>query len=167
MNKAPIFYVMGVSGCGKSTIGKLLAEEFDIPFLDGDDYHPETNVKKMAAGNPLDDTDRKGWLERLNTLSLEHKDIGVVIACSALKKSYRKILRQQLFDQVHFVYLEGTFEEISERLSQRKNHFMPTGLLKSQFDTLEVPTNAITVSILDAPEEIVSKVAALYKQKKP
>jgi len=139
MRKAPIFYVMGVSGCGKSTIGKLLANEFDMPFFDGDDYHPEANIEKMAAGSPLTDDDRQGWLQRLNALSVAHKNQGAVIACSALKDAYRKILSQNLAKQVEFIYLEGTLEEISGRLQQRKNHFMPAGLLQSQFETLETP----------------------------
>jgi len=166
MSKAPIFFVMGVSGCGKSTIGKLLAEEFNIPFFDGDDYHPEANVKKMAAGNPLNDKDRQGWLERLNALSIEHKNNGLVIACSALKQAYREILSRHIENQVDFVYLAGTFEEISERLEQRKNHFMPSGLLQSQFDTLEVPLDAISVSIMKTPVNIVSEVQKKYKNKK-
>jgi len=166
MSKAPILYIMGVSGCGKSTIGKLVAKEFDIPFFDGDDYHPEANVKKMAAGNPLNDRDRQSWLERLNELSIENKNKGVVIACSALKETYRGILKRLVENQTEFVYLKGTFEEISERLQQRQNHFMPAGLLQSQFDTLEVPVNAIEVSITKNPETIASEIIEKYKNKK-
>lgn len=163
----PVFIVMGVSGCGKSTIGKLLADELEIPFFDGDDYHPEANVKKMAAGNSLNDNDREGWLKRLNSLALENSKVGAVIACSALKESYRVILSHSLNYQIEFVYLNGTFEEISNRLMQRKNHFMPTGLLKSQFNTLEVPNNAISVSITKTPIEITNHIIEFYKQKKP
>lgn len=165
--KPPIFIVMGVCGCGKSTIGKLLAEELDIPFFDGDDYHPEANVIKMASGNPLDDHDRAGWLRRLNRLSIENKSQGAVIACSALKESYRKILSQNHSEQIEFVYLKGTFEEITDRLAQRKNHFMPPGLLKSQFSILEVPVDAISVSIVNSPTEMTNEVLKLYQQKKP
>jgi gluconokinase len=165
--KAPIFIVMGVCGCGKSTIGKLLAEALNVPFYDGDDYHPEANVKKMASGNPLNDNDREGWLKRLNSLSIENSNLGAVIACSALKESYRSILRQNLSKQIEFVYLQGTFKEISDRLAERKNHFMPSGLLKSQFSTLEVPTDAISVSIVNPPKNITNQILELYKQKKP
>lgn len=158
---------MGVSGCGKSTIGRLLADELAIPFFDGDDYHPEANLKKMALGNPLNDADREGWLKRLNSLAIEHKSVGAVIACSALKVSYRAILKEHVNETIEFVYLDGTFEEISTRLQQRKNHFMPAGLLKSQFDTLEVPHEAIAVSITKTPNEIINHILKLYKQKRP
>ncbi len=158
MNNALIIYVMGVSGSGKSTIGKLLAEKLGYPFFDGDDFHPEANIEKMAQGKPLDDVDRKGWLERLNRLSIEHKGEGAVIACSALKEKYRKTLSEDLNDSYRFVYLEGNMDEISRRLAQRTDHFMPKRLLQSQFDALEVPKNAITVSINLSPQEIVESV---------
>lgn len=167
MNNPAIFYVMGVSGCGKSTIGKLLAEELEIPFFDGDDYHPDENVKKMAAGNPLNDNDRQGWLTELNALSLENKTNGAVIACSALKEAYRKILSKHLESQVEFVYLEGSFEEIVKRLRERTDHFMPTDLLKSQFDALEIPTNAITVALSKTPYNILSDILKQFQSKKP
>ncbi|MGP1994415.1 gluconokinase [Zobellia laminariae] len=157
-SKNPIIFVMGVSGSGKSTIGKLLAEELNLSFYDGDDYHPEANVKKMADGHPLDDDDRQGWLERLNLLAIEKSEYGAIIACSALKNKYRTILQNGIEEKLNFVYLQGTFEEIMGRLELRKNHFMPPELLHSQFNTLEVPENAITVSIMHTPEEIVSKI---------
>lgn len=155
MNKPLIIYVMGVSGSGKSTIGKLLAEKLGLPFFDGDDFHPEANIKKMAEGHPLNDTDRKGWLERLNSLALEHRNKGSIIVCSALKEAYRITLSKNLVDSYCFVYLKGSMTEISERLSERTDHFMPKKLLQSQFDTLEVPENAIEVSINYSPKEIV------------
>lgn len=167
MNNSPIFYVMGVSGCGKSTIGKMLAKSFAIPFFDGDDYHPEANIKKMSNGNPLNDSDRKGWLTNLNGLATDNQEKGVVIACSALKKAYRIQLEQNIPSQTNFVYLKGTFDEIFERLQQRKGHFMPADLLKSQFDTLEVPESCITVSIQLSPEDIIKEIIKQYETKKP
>jgi gluconokinase len=153
-----IYVVMGVSGSGKSTIGKLLAQKFKIPFLDGDDYHPPSNIKKMATGIPLDDEDRQGWLERLNLLGKENLASGAVIACSALKESYRDILEKDLETSLIWIYLKGSFEEISDRLKKRKGHFMPSALLKSQFDVLEPPTKAITIDIVQDPEQMVSQI---------
>ena len=110
--KYQIFYVMGVSGCGKSTIGKMLAQELEIPFFDGDDYHPEANIEKMKSGRPLNDEDRKGWLLRLNTLAQSQKEKGAVIACSALKEAYRVLLNKGLKNEVCWVYLEGSYATI-------------------------------------------------------
>ncbi|MBT8313791.1 MAG: gluconokinase [Maribacter sp.] len=158
MNKDHIYIIMGVSGCGKSTVGKLLATKLNIPFFDGDDYHPKANVQKMANGFPLNDTDRKGWLQKLNELAIDHKNEGAVIACSALKEKYRTQLKQGLINQMVFVYLHGTFDQIYARLKARKDHYMPVKLLKSQFDTLEVPKNSIQISILKSPEDIVYQI---------
>jgi len=155
-----IFYIMGVSGCGKSTVGKLLAKALDCVFYDGDDYHQEASVKKMAAGQPLNDMDRKEWLVRLNELGKEHIATGAVIACSALKASYRTVLKSEIEEQAVFVFLEGSYADIKARLQARKDHFMPPALLQSQFDTLEKPTKAIAVSILQTPEAIVAKIIA-------
>ncbi len=153
-----VLFVMGVSGTGKSTIGTMLSESLDIPFYDGDDFHPDKNIKKMSAGLPLNDNDRKGWLEKLNALAKEQQSKGAVIACSALKERYRAILRDSIEDFVHFIYLEGSFELIKSRMERRKGHFMPGDLLKSQFETLEPPTDAINISISYAPEKIVTLI---------
>lgn len=153
-----IFFVMGVSGCGKSTIGKLLATSLAIPFFDGDDYHPDANIQKMKAGMPLNDDDRHEWLVRLNELAKENMENGAVIACSALKEKYRIALNLGIDDKVRWVFLEGTFKEVLDRLQKRAGHFMPVELLRSQFDTLEPPQNAITVSIGKTPKAIVSEV---------
>jgi len=158
MNKPLIYIVMGVSGCGKSTIGKLLASTLKISFFDGDDFHPEANVQKMASGIPLNDEDRKDWLQKLNKISIEHIASGAVIACSALKETYRDQLNQNLGKQMVFVYLKGTFEEIHARLKKRQDHYMPIELLKSQFETLEAPADAIQVSINHSPDEIISEI---------
>ncbi len=167
MKRPPIFIVMGVSGCGKSTIGKLLAAEFKFSFFDGDDYHPKANVKKMSRGIPLNDVDREDWLKRLNLLAKQYCEKGAVIACSALKQVYRDNLMKEIEDQIEFVYLEGSKVEILRRLEDRKNHFMPAGLLDSQISTLEIPKNAIAVSIQHAPDKMVQKIIDQYQIKKP
>ena len=127
--------VMGVSGCGKSTIGSLLADRLGVPFLDADDLHPPSNVAKMAAGIPLTDEDRWPWL-RLVGAELQQAPNGVVVACSALRYAYRALLRSHAPDLL-FVHLKGSREELASRLSDRVDHFMPLTLLDSQLATLE------------------------------
>jgi len=156
-----VYFIMGVSGCGKSTIGSLLANELKIPFYDGDDFHSKTNVKKMASGQPLTDNDRMGWLLRLNEIALTKREEGAIIGCSALKESYRRILDANLQENARWIYLSGSFEDVMNRLRHRKGHFMPAELLKSQFETLEVPQKAINVSINMPPEEIVNRILGL------
>jgi len=159
MGKADkIFYVMGVSGCGKTTLGQLLSRQLGIPFFDGDDFHPPENIQKMAGGTPLEDADRQGWLLRLNELARNHKDTGAVIACSALKEAYRKVLARGLENQVRWIYLHGSYEELQNRITQRQGHFMPAGLLGSQFETLEPPAYGIHVPVALHPDLALRKI---------
>lgn len=151
--------IMGVSGAGKSTIGKLLSVSTNIPFYDGDDFHPEENIKKMASGVPLNDEDRGGWLLQLNALIKKNiQTNSCILACSALKAAYRIVLEKGIEDNVKFVYLFGSYESILNRLLKRTDHFLPASLLRSQFETLDPPLNSIEVSILKNPEEIVAEI---------
>ncbi len=153
--------VMGVSGCGKTTVGRALAERLNATFLDADDFHPDANVAKMRAGTPLNDDDRAPWLATLNdelrTRSVHGEQ--VVLACSALKKNYRAAISGGL-PRARWIFLEGSFDVIAARLRERPNHYMPESLLRSQFDALERPDDAITISIELSPDEQVE--AALY-----
>lgn len=155
-----IYFIMGVAGCGKSTIGTLLAEKRNIPFFDADDFHPPANIQKMSAGMPLTDEDRLPWLENIAHTARQHAGLqGAVIACSALKVQYRYILAAGLTpDQVCWVYLQGNMETIRQRMESRTDHFMPPGLLQSQFDTLEPPEDALAVDISASPETIVARI---------
>ena len=156
---------MGVSGSGKSTIGRLLAERLGWPFYDGDDYHPTANVAKMAAGIPLDDDDRAEWLAVLRSLIAAGLDAGRsgVLACSALKKQYRDVL--QIDERVRFVYLKGEFDAIRARLEQRAGHFMKAELLQSQFAALEEPEAAIRVNISLDPPDVVDQIVEQLMEK--
>ncbi|BAX81693.1 NADP-dependent phosphogluconate dehydrogenase [Labilibaculum antarcticum] len=166
MNLNKVIFIMGVSGCGKSTIGKLLSEELRIPFFDGDDFHPPSNIKKMSNGIPLNDEDRYDWLVTLNELAKNQlQNNSCVIVCSALKESYREILSRDIKNQVKWVHLAGSFEQILERLNNRKNHFMSSDLLQSQFTTLEQPKDALVVNIGLKPQEIVEEITKKIKMK--
>ncbi|MFV9550216.1 NADP-dependent phosphogluconate dehydrogenase [Algibacter sp. PT7-4] len=164
MNK--VIYIMGVSGSGKSTIAQLLSSRLNIPFFDGDNYHPQSNIDKMSSGKSLNDQDRYGWLVTLNQLAKKRlQESSCVIVCSALKKSYRTILSQDVQNQVTWIHLAGSFNQIFDRLNKRENHFMSSNLLQSQFDTLEYPNNAIEVNISLKPNEIVNKIINEIKMK--
>jgi carbohydrate kinase (thermoresistant glucokinase family) len=157
--KVAIFFIMGVSGSGKTTIGQLLSERTGIPFFDADDYHSDANKTKMKEGHPLTDEDRQGWLQRLNQLAIdESTNKGAIIACSALKQRYREILSTDITLPIHWVLLKGSYELISERLQKRKGHYMPASLLQSQFDILEMPAGAIVEDIANDPAHIVDDI---------
>lgn len=155
-----IAIIMGVSGSGKSTIGEKMAEATGGDFFDGDDFHPQANIDKMHAGHPLTDEDRIPWLQRLRQLIEEqkHKGVPTFIACSALKKTYRMILTGDGDPAVKFVFLEGSFSLIQERIEARKGHFMAESLLRSQFDALQAPEGAVTVDISQSPDQIVNEL---------
>jgi gluconokinase len=153
-----IVIVMGVVGAGKTTVGKLLAQKLGWKFADADDYHPASNVEKIRHGIPLTDEDRAPWLQLLREGILRWIAAGcnVVLACSALKRSYRQTLHAG--PEVHFVHLKGSASLISERLHSRQGHFANEQILASQLDDLEEPADAVTVSIEASPEEIVREV---------
>ena len=153
-----LIIIMGVSGTGKSTIGQLLSEKLNIPFYDADDFHPEDNVQKMSEGKPLNDLDREPWLQVLSDKLQEWSASGAILACSALKETYRQTLSKKGQLPLVWIHLSGTMAVIRERMMARKNHFMPDSLLQSQFDTLEKPTDSITIDISDTPELMVAKV---------
>ncbi len=156
-----ILILMGPTGCGKTTIGRLLARRLGWPLLDGDDFHPEANVAKMHSGQPLDDSDRRPWLLALRREIENRIRVGqsAIIACSALKRSYRELLGVEQ-QTVRTVYLRGTFDLLQRRLAHRRGHFMPPELLRSQLDTLEVPEGGLTVDIDDPPEAVVDRIVA-------
>jgi len=150
---------MGVSGCGKTTIGRMLAERIALPFFDADDFHPQHNIDKMKQAIALTDDDRAPWLNSLAQLISElSRGEGAVLACSALKEKYRVILAQGGKGEVLFVYLKGGMGIIQKRMKMRKGHFMQPVLLENQFDMLEEPCNAVTVSIDPGPEQICGEI---------
>lgn len=152
-----IVVVMGVSGAGKTTIGRLLAERLGLPFIEGDDYHPPASVAKMAAGVPLEDRDRWPWLERLNEIL---RDKGqAVLACSALKQAYRERLLAGIDDAL-LVHLHGDKALIAARLNERKHRYMPASLLDSQLAALEPPREAVVVDVAAQPASCLEAILA-------
>jgi len=155
--------IMGVAGCGKSSVGAALAERLAVPYRDGDDLHPEENVRKMRGGVPLTDADRWPWLDRVARVLRE--EAPIILGCSALKRSYRDRIRAGAGGPVTFIHLSGSRDLIAARMAQRSGHYMPLSLLDSQFAALEPPgpEEAITVDIaLDLPDLVTAVLARLH-----
>lgn len=154
------FVIMGVSGCGKSSIGAAFAAAIDGQFIDGDDLHPAANVEKMASGNPLNDEDRAPWLIKVGR-ALKGGAGPIVIGCSALKRRYRDVIRTEARQPVMFIHLSGSREVLLARLASRSAHFMPVSLLDSQLAVLELPDrdeDAVTVDINQSPRAVLSQL---------
>jgi carbohydrate kinase (thermoresistant glucokinase family) len=160
----PLIVVMGVSGSGKTTVGRALAAELGVPFVDADDLHPAANVAKMAAGHPLTDDDRWPWLARVGGELAQAKNTGLVIACSALKHAYRAAILSAE-PRARFVDLEGSRDLLASRMAHRGGHFMPPSLLDSQLATLEPlaanePGVTVSLDSLAKPPELAAQAAA-------
>ncbi len=156
-----LYVIMGVSGSGKSLIGAMFARALDVEFVEGDDLHPPDNVRRMAAGIPLTDDNRRGWLTKIAERLRDAKraGLGLVVSCSALKRIYRDLLRSVAAADVRFVYLAGSRELLAARLANRRGHFMPPSLLESQLAILEEPSpdeHAWVCDIRQAPDAIVA-----------
>ena len=155
-----IFMIMGVSGCGKTTLGKRVAESLGISYFEADEFHPAANIEKMSSGIPLEDEDRWPWLALIRDKVKEYQKNGesAVFTCSALKESYRFFLGEGLLEPMKWVYLKGSFDTIFKRLEQRKGHYQKAGMLESQFADLEEPDYGL---ILDIEESLEDKVQAV------
>jgi gluconokinase len=160
-----VVVVMGVSGCGKTTVAAEVARRLDLPFAEADEFHPLANIEKMERGQPLTDDDRWPWLRALAEWIGEHAEVGGVLTCSALKRSYRDLLRSAT-DRVFFVHLHGSRELVDERLSARTGHFMPRTLLDSQFADLEPLSDDEPGAVIDiavAPDQLVGRCVSAVR----
>ena len=168
MAKGKSFILMGVSSTGKTSVGTEVARRLGIKSIDGDDLHPRANIIKMGQGYPLNDADRAPWLERIRdaAFSLEQKSEVGIIVCSALKKKYRDLIREGN-DSVNFLFLHGSFELVLQRMKQRKGHYMKAEMLKSQFETLEIPQadepDVIQIDIDGTFDEVVERCVNALK----
>ena len=161
-----ILVVCGVSGVGKTTIGILLSEALEIPFHDADDFHPASNVEKMSSGIPLDDGDRRPWLESLaGNLSVWEKEGGAVLACSALRERYRTILGSRCSERIRWIVLHASEAVLADRLASRKGHYFDRRLLGSQLDALEIPDYGWLIDVQPSPREIVNEILMRLREK--
>jgi carbohydrate kinase (thermoresistant glucokinase family) len=160
--KHQVIFIMGVSGSGKTTIGKLLAQKTAFSFYDADDFHSQQNIEKMSAGVPLTDEDRWPWLDGIHSFAATAiQTKSIIIACSALRQVYRQRLANGFETQCRWVFLKGSYETILQRMKGRNEHYMPAILLQSQFDALEMPEEAIVADIRLQPERIVEKIITI------
>ena len=161
-----ILVVCGVSGVGKTTIGRLLAEALELPFYDADDFHPASNVEKMSNGIPLDDGDRRPWLDTLAShLYAWEKEGGAVLACSALKERYRTILGSRCGERIRWIVLHANEKVLADRMASRTGHFFDRQLLGSQLDTLEIPDYGWLIDVQPSPQEIVNELLMRLRNK--
>ena len=161
------FVVMGVAGCGKSSIGVAFAELIGATFTDGDDLHPPENVAKMAIGSALNDQDRAPWLQKVGHALANEESLPHVIGCSALKRKYRDTIRDNAGGEVTFIHLDGSRELIARRMAERVDHFMPSSLLDSQFaalEPLEQDETFVRIDIDQTPDAIVSALVANFER---
>jgi len=156
-----IIILFGVSGCGKSLIGNQLSKDLQFEFIEGDDFHSNENIKKMKNNIPLNDDDRESWLDEINNELNKLRDKNVVIACSALKETYRKRLVKGIETKIDWFCLKGTFDHIKERLENRGEHYFKSALLKSQFDIIEYPDYCRFIDITESPEKIVKRIKSI------
>ncbi|WP_149180567.1 gluconokinase [Streptomyces sp. TRM49041] len=169
MENPLVVVVMGVAGSGKTTIGRLVAERLGVPYAEGDDFHPGTNIAKMSAGVPLDDADRWPWLDAIGRWARGRAGLGGVVSGSALKRSYRDRLRAAA-PGVVFLHLTGDRAMIEERMAARRDHFMPTALLDSQFATLQPLGDdeaGVAVDVSGRPEEIADRAVSALSSPAP
>lgn len=171
MNHSPLrLIVMGVSGCGKSTMASALGERLGLDMVDGDDLHLPESVAKMRSGIALDDADRWPWLDRIGAYLTQAQQPGRVVACSALKRAYRNRIRQQA-GEVCFLFLQGDFELIQKRMHQRVGHYMQPGLLNSQFEALEIPqadeSDVITLPITEPVDKLLTQALVSLQVHRP
>ncbi|UOR05418.1 gluconokinase [Hymenobacter aerilatus] len=161
MQLSSIYIVMGVSGSGKTTVGKLLAERLELPFHDADDFHPAANIEKMSNGIPLDDADRAGWLaDMAKAITKWETTGGAVLACSALKEAYRQTLQGGARQPLRWVFLDGSRELLSDRIEHRKGHYMAVDMLDSQLETLEKPAYGLHIELRNdqTPEQVTEQI---------
>ncbi|GAB4238307.1 MAG: gluconokinase [Stanieria sp.] len=159
--------IMGVAGSGKSTVGKLLSQRLGWQFYDADDFHPPENIAKMSLGLPLSDRDQEPWLDRLKQLIEQNIKQGnsAILACSALKSSYRQFLTQNQKNDICWIYLRGDYELILTRIQQRQKHFFKEEILRSQFANLEEPTEALIIDVALSPDAIVNTILTYFSDR--